>query len=140
MRLTSRSSRSLDLARLEALGLGAVEIGTAHLLLGLAREGRENGDPLLADVDPDRVRGLLPMRGGDVGSPPLSPCAAASLAVAARHAAGGRVDVTHLLAAVLTYPSSTAIGVLERLGVDAGHLWVRATAAVPEPTPLLVRR
>ncbi|MEJ2868431.1 Clp protease N-terminal domain-containing protein [Actinomycetospora sp. OC33-EN08] len=139
MRLTPRSSRSLDLARREALGLGAAEIGTAHLLLGLAEEGRESGDPLLADVDPDRVRGLLPLR-RRAGAPPLSPCAAASLAAAARRARGGAVDVAHLLAAVLGYPSSSAVGVLERLGLDAGHLWVRAGADVAAPTPLLVRR
>ena len=139
MRLTSRSSRSLDLARLEALALGASAIATAHLLLGLVREGREADDPLLAGVDPDRVRGLLPLRPPDGGSLPLSPGAAAALTVAARDAAGGRVDVAQLLAAVLTHPTSSAVEVLERLGTDPGHLWARARSG-GAATPLLVRR
>ncbi|GAA4850877.1 hypothetical protein GCM10023201_49350 [Actinomycetospora corticicola] len=139
MRLTSRSSRSLDLARSEAVGLGAEGIGTAHLLLGLVREGRERADPLLADVDPERVRGLLPMRVPDGGSLPLTPGAAAALTVAARDVGGARVDVAHLLAAVLTHPSSDAVGVLERLGIDPGHLWARARSVASAPIPLLVR-
>lgn len=140
MRLTPRSSRALDLARAEAADLGAPGIGTAHLLLGLVREGHGSGDPLLADVDPERVRGLLPLRPPDGRSRPLSPGAAAALTVAARAAAGGRTDVAHLLAAVLTHPTSGAVEVLERLGVDPGHLWVRARSAATVPTPLLVRR
>lgn len=139
MRLTSRSSRSLDLARAEAVELGAPGIGTVHLLLGLAREGHERDDPLLAVVDPERVRGLLPLRPPGGGPLPLSPGAAAVLTVAARDVGGGRVDVAHLLAAVLTYPTSGAVGVLERLGVDPGHLWARARSATTT-TPVLLRR
>lgn len=140
MRLTSRSSRSLDLARQEARALGAATIGTAHLLLGLAGEGRESDDPLLVGVDPERVRGLLPLHPPDGGPLPLSPGAAAALTVAARDAGGGRVDVAQLLAAVLTHPTSSAAQVLERLGVDPGHLWARARSVDPGPVPVLVRR
>jgi len=131
-RSSHRYSRMLELSRHEATVLGAPAVGTAHLLLGLVREDRERGAGLLAGVDPDAVRRVLPgPPGPSSGPPPLS--VRAGVAVGAAHRRAERrgvpdVEVEDVLAAVLGDPESAAVAALERLGVDVGDLWCRAVA------------
>ena len=137
---TPRFARAVALAGREAAALRAPAVGTGHLLLGLAVEGAERGDPLLAAVTPERVRGLLPLGGHAVGVSPLSVRAAAAMTAAWRLASAGDepgVGVHHLLAGVLTIPLCTAVDLLGRLGVDAGDLWVRASGGSHETVPAL---
>jgi ATP-dependent Clp protease ATP-binding subunit ClpA len=136
MRLPPRSSRRysrvLELARHEATALGAPAVGTVHLLLGLVREDRECGAALLAGIDPDALRTLLPRAPWPPsGPPPLS--VRAGVAVGAAHRRADRrgapdLEVEDVLAAVLGDPDCAAVAALERLGVDVGDLWSRAVA------------
>jgi ATP-dependent Clp protease ATP-binding subunit ClpC len=129
-RSSRRYSRMLELSRQEAAALGAPAVGTAHLLLGLAREDRERGAGLLAAVDPDALRRVLPsVPGPSSGPPPLSVRAGVVVGAAQRRAARRGVsdlEVEDVLAAVLGDPDSAAVAALERLGVDVGDLWCRA--------------
>jgi Clp amino terminal domain, pathogenicity island component/UvrB/uvrC motif len=53
---TPDAKRVLELALREALSLGHTYIGTEHLLLGLAREGKSLGARILLDFDADREK------------------------------------------------------------------------------------
>ena len=133
-RSSRRYSRMLELSRQEATALGAPAVGTAHLLLGLAREDRERGAGLLAGVDPDALRRVLPRASGpSSGPPPLSVRAGVVVGAAQRSAARRGVpdlEVEDVLGAVLGDPDSGAVAALERLGVDVGDLWCRAVAGL----------
>lgn len=83
---TQRAKKVLELAELEARSLGHSEIDTAHLLLGLVREGAGVGAQVCVklDVDLDQVRlrvlrllasGASPAATGE-GASPSSPEAA----------------------------------------------------------------
>ncbi|MDT7743438.1 MAG: hypothetical protein QOE59_2516 [Actinomycetota bacterium] len=134
-----RYSRVLDLARQEATRLGAPAVGTAHLVLGLVREDRECGAGLLAGVDPDALRALLPWTPGPPAAPPaLSVRAAVAVGVAQRLAdrrGAPDLEVEDVLAAVLAAPDCAGVAVLERLGVDVGDLWCRAVAELDRVRP-----
>lgn len=130
-----RYTRVLELARQEATTLAAPAVGTAHLVLGLVREDQESGGRLLAGVDPDALRALLPRVRG--ASPETSPALSLRAGVAvgtAQRLADRRglpePEVEGLLAAVLADPDCGGVAVLERLGIDVGDLWCRAVAGL----------
>ncbi len=138
-----RYTRVLELARQEATTLAAPAVGTAHLVLGLVREDQESGDRLLADVDPDALRALLPRVRG--ASPETSSALSLRAGVAvgtAQRLADRRglpePEVEGLLAAVLADPDCGGVAVLERLGIDVGDLWCRAVAKLDREAALSV--
>ncbi|NMO91920.1 Clp protease N-terminal domain-containing protein [Actinomycetospora sp. TBRC 11914] len=134
-----RYTRVLELAGQEATALGAPAIGTAHLVLGLVREDRESGTGLLAGIEPEALRALLP-RAGRAGRegrtrPPASPALSlrAGVAVGAAQRRADRhgvpeLEVADVAAAVLADPDCAGVALLERLGVDVGDLWCRVAA------------
>ncbi|HEY2193387.1 MAG TPA: Clp protease N-terminal domain-containing protein [Actinomycetospora sp.] len=129
-----RYARVLGLARHEATSLGAPALGTEHLLLGLVREGRESGARLLAGVDPDPLRALLPRAPWSPAAPPALTTRAAMAVGAAQREADRRglpgLEVEGLLVAVLADQQSAAVAVLERLGIDVADLWSCAVVEV----------
>jgi ATP-dependent Clp protease ATP-binding subunit ClpC len=130
-RRTDRYRRAVALARDEATALAAPALGTEHLLLGLVREERMSRPRVLAGVDPDRLRALLPDAGRAPARPAFSRRAMAALEAARRLAARhGEADAgdEHLRVAVLGDPDCAAVTALERLGIDVGDLWSRAVA------------
>ncbi len=133
-RRPSRYGRALAHARDEATTLAAPALGTEHLLLGLVREERASRGRVLASVDPDDLRALLP-RSRPPSRPPrravFSRRASATVEAARRlaHRRGvPEVGADHLLVALLGDPDCAAVAALERLGIDVGDLWSRAVA------------
>jgi ATP-dependent Clp protease ATP-binding subunit ClpC len=126
-----RHRRAVALARDEAAALAAPALGTEHLLLGLVREERASPRGVLAGVDPDALRALLPRARRASTRLQLGRRAVAALESARRLANRRGEDdagVEHLLAAVLGDPDCAAVAALERLGIDVGDLWSRAVA------------
>jgi ATP-dependent Clp protease ATP-binding subunit ClpA len=126
-----RYTRVLELARQEATTLAAPAVGTAHLVLGLVREDQESDGRLLAGVDPDALRALLPRVRGASTSSALSLRAGVAVGTAQRLADRRGLpepEAEGLLAAVLADPDCGGVAVLERLGIDVGDLWCRAVA------------
>jgi ATP-dependent Clp protease ATP-binding subunit ClpA len=127
-----RYTRVLELARQEATGRGAPTVGTAHLVLGLVREDRETGTGLLAGIDPDALRALLPRAGAPSPSAPALSLRAGLAVGAAQRLADRRgaadLEVADVLAAVLADPDCAGVALLERLGIDVGDLWCRVVA------------
>lgn len=145
---TPRAKRCLELALREALQLGHDYIGTEHVLLGILREGKgvaaqvllRHGDlagyrTAVTSLLPAPVRGGRPVRWGlrtgtrrtgrvilgpreSAGELDATPAADASLAEAARLAAGSPVGSHHLLLAALADADSAAARALSGLGVD----------------------
>jgi len=76
-RFTSQARHAVELARSEAIGLGAARIGCEHLLLGLAhgRSGAAAEALAAAGLDVGRLRGLA------AGTPPAEPLDADALAL-----------------------------------------------------------
>jgi ATP-dependent Clp protease ATP-binding subunit ClpC len=126
-----RHRRAVALARDEAAALAAPALGTEHLLLGLVREERGSRRGVLAGVDPDALRALLPRprwAGRRAGPSRRAVAALASARRLAHRRGEDDAGVEHLLAAVLGDPDCAAVVALERLGIDVGDLWSRAVA------------
>ena len=145
-RRPDRCGRALAHARDEATASAAPALGTEHLLLGLVREERATRGRVLAGVDPDDVRALLPRRRPRSRSRTgISRRATAVLSSARRLAdrcGAGEVGADHLLVALLGDPDCAAVAALERLGIDVGDLWSRAVAELdrdPSPRRLAVQ-
>ncbi len=121
-RLTAEARSAVALAEEECLHMGAMAVGTEHLLVGLLRQGLGRAASALtqAGVELERVRAEVGMaRGG--GERPLelgwAPGARDALAEAATAARGLPVG-TDLILAACVRDEAGAAAVLGRLGVD----------------------
>jgi transposase-like protein len=123
--VTSEARTAVDLAREEALALGAPAVGSEHLLLGILRSRARGVAPLLESVSLAEARRCArPTLVAEIpgpGRPGVSPYASAVFDEALRVAVSrgdAFVGVEHLLLASLEDPSGGAWRTLSELGVD----------------------
>ena len=131
-RFTQRARRVLSLAHQEAEGMRHEQIGTEHLLIGLvAEEAGLAGRTLRAlGLDPDRVREMVarlvpPGRGTTGGRLDLSPETKQVLKYAVEEAqrmGHQHIGTEHLLLGLIRDKDTTAMRVLERLGLSAEQI------------------
>jgi ATP-dependent Clp protease ATP-binding subunit ClpC len=151
-RFTDSARRVVVLSQEEARGLLHNYIGTEHILLGLFHARSDLTDPALEDTLPaipmakarEQVTKIVPL--GDVGAAPghipFTPRAKRVLEQSLREAtqAGqNSIGGVHLLAAILCDPESTAMAVLEGLGIDVEQVATSTRLATPQrpaPTPV----
>jgi ATP-dependent Clp protease ATP-binding subunit ClpA len=138
-RQTARATRVFVRAEQEAARSGDTRLGTAHLLLALARDERDHGGGLLDGLDLDRARAWLAACGvgyRDPGHRPWRPGAVFALATALRladEAAEPTVDVRHLLLGVLADDAEDAPRLLRALGLDVEPLVAGARSDLAQP-------
>jgi hypothetical protein len=141
-RQTARATRVFVRAEQEAARSGDTRLGTAHLLLALARDERDHGGGLLDGLDLDRARARLAASGvgyRDPGHRPWRPGAVFALATALRladeadHAAEPTVDVRHLLLGVLADDAEDGPRLLRALGLDVEPLVAGARSDLAQP-------
>jgi Clp amino terminal domain, pathogenicity island component len=126
-RFTPRARRVLGSARVEAQRMGAAEVGTAHLLLGLVDESDGLAMRALTDlgVSAESVRvAVAAAAASPLADPPVRPLFAAKsrtvLQVAveeALHLHHNYVGTEHLLLALLADPDADGTRVLAAMGV-----------------------
>lgn len=139
-RQTERTVRVFLRAEQEAVRSGDTRLGTAHLLLALARDEHDHGGALLAGVDLDRARAWIAASGvgyRDPGHRPFSPGAVFALATALRVAdetADPTVGVRHLLLGVLADDAEEAPRLLRALDVDVEAVAVGAGSDLASDT------
>jgi ATP-dependent Clp protease ATP-binding subunit ClpC len=154
-RFTDSARRVIVLSQEEARGLLHNYIGTEHILLGLFHARSDLTDPALEDTLPaipmararEQVTKIVPL--GDVGAAPghipFTPRAKRVLEQSLREAmqAGqNSIGAVHLLAAIFCDPDSTAMAVLEGLGIDIEQLATSVLRVTPQaqqrpaPTPV----
>ena len=139
-RQTGGLTRVFVLAEQEAARNGDTRLGTAHLLLALARDERDHGGGLLDGLDLDRARAWLAATGvgyRDPGHRPWRPGAVFALATALRladEAAEPTVGVRHLLLGVLADDGrGRRRGSCARSGLDVGPLVAGARSDLGQP-------
>ncbi len=138
-RLTAEARSAVALAEEECLHMGAMAVGTEHLLVGLLRQGLGRAASALAQagVELERVRAEVgTARGG--GERPLelgwAPGARGALAQAATAARGLPVG-TDLILAACVRDEAGAAPVLRRLGVEPEEVLARLARVGPGETP-----
>jgi ATP-dependent Clp protease ATP-binding subunit ClpC len=144
-RFTDSARRVVVLSQEEARGLLHNYIGTEHILLGLLHARAAHYDQLLVDTLPDipmdaareQVTKIVPLgdAGASPGHIPFTPRAKRVLEQSLREAtqAGqNSIGGVHLLAAILCDPESTAMGVLEGLGIDIEQVATSVRQATPQ--------
>ena len=144
-RFTSRAQTALRLAQGCASELGHGYVGTEHLLLGLAREGKGVAAQVLRGVGLDAARlkeHIAQLVGvGESGSRPsqgLTPrCKRViELALEESRKAGTRyVGTEHLLAGILREGEGVAVRVLASCGHSPGRLLLDVRAAMGGESP-----
>jgi ATP-dependent Clp protease ATP-binding subunit ClpA len=135
----------VSVATSEARGLGHVQVGTEHLLLGLLSDGTGSSAELLTStgVTLPAARHMVAEVVGTTGSPvgdelPYTARAQRALERAARFSRQERaqhVEAEHVLLGVLDV-EGLACQVLRRLGVDMTYLRESTTNARTEPLPV----
>lgn len=151
--VTDRARRVLVLAQDEARQSGHAQVGTEHLLLGLARQSDDEAIGQLKPFNVTRQAVAAIIERGHTTSAgdalPLSPRAEKVLELASREAfqlGHDQTDSEHLLMALVREGNGTGARVLTALGVDLGqaHRALRErlvltrptiTASVDQPTP-----
>ncbi len=144
-RFTERAQTALRLAQEGSAELGHGYVGTEHLLLGLAREGKGVAAKVLqgAGLEPEALRSAIARMVG-VGAPGGQPSQGLtprckriielSLAEAAR--LGHRyVGTEHLLLGILREGDGVAVRVLSSAGVEPRRLYADVTAAMGGDAP-----
>jgi ATP-dependent Clp protease ATP-binding subunit ClpC len=154
-RFTDSARRVVVLSQEEARGLLHNYIGTEHMLLGLFHLRTAGGDQALADMLPpvpmdmarEQVAKIVPLGNAQpAGHIPFTPRSKRVLEVSLREATQSgqnMIGPVHLLAAILCDPDSTAMHVLDGLGIDIQQLATSVVKATPpgqHPTPLPVGR
>lgn len=145
MEFTAGAEIALRLAQESAAELGHSYVGTEHLLLGVAREGRGPGARLLASagLSAEALRAaLVRLTGlGAAGGLPaqgLTPRCRECLELAfheARRCQAPRVDTGHLLAGLLQQRESAAGRLIAAAGKDPRRLLGEASAAFGTEAP-----
>jgi hypothetical protein len=127
-RFTKRARHALSLAQEATTTLHHNAIDTEHLLLGLVREDAGVAGTVLRELGLNRkqveelVKELSAASQGEVSSPELSPDVKRALekAVAQANKLGHNyVGTEHLLLGLLEQKNSTAMTILDRLGITA---------------------
>jgi ATP-dependent Clp protease ATP-binding subunit ClpC len=144
-RFTDSARRVVVLSQEEARGLLHNYIGTEHILLGLLHARSDHTDQALVDTLPaipmakarEQVTKIVPLgdAGASPGHIPFTPRAKRVLELSLREAtqAGqNSIGGVHLLAAILCDPESTAMGVLEGLGIDIEQVATSVRQATPQ--------
>ena len=151
-KFTAGAETALRLAQESASELGHSYVGTEHLLLGIAREGRGPGAKALASagLTPEVLRSaLVRLIGlGATGGLPtqgLTPRCRECLELAlndARRCQTHRADTGHLLTGLLQQRDSAAGRIIAAAGRDPRRRLGDMTAAfgIPEPRPVERRR
>jgi ATP-dependent Clp protease ATP-binding subunit ClpC len=111
---TPRTKKVLELALREALALGHNHVGTEHVLLGLAREGRGVAMRILLDfgVDGERIRSEISRLLGGTTIPPIERVLGASKSVWADRSPPMRPLWSPFLLGWLLFGVALGLGVL----------------------------
>ena len=149
---SSGTEAALRLAQDSASGLGHSYIGTEHLLLGIAREGRGPGARCLtaAGLTVEVLRqALIGLTGLGVGgglpthglTSRCKECLSLAL-IDAKHAKAHHLHTGHLLSGLLRLNDSTARRLVTAAGKDPRWLLVTVSAAfgMPDSRPIERRR
>ncbi len=149
---TAGAETALRLAQESSAELGHSYVGTEHLLLGIAREGRGPGAKALAaaGLSAEVLRGTLVRliglgAAGGLPSQGLTPRCLECLELAlteARRCQASRADTGHLLTGLLRLNDSAAGRVILAAGKDPRRLLgdVSSSFGVSDPRPLERRR
>ncbi|MCI9402615.1 MAG: ATP-dependent Clp protease ATP-binding subunit [Oscillospiraceae bacterium] len=143
IQFTSGAETALRLAQECATNLGHSYVGTEHLLLGIAREGRGPGARILnaQGLTPEILRtALIQLTGiGSTGGLPtqgLTPRCQECLELAiteAQKRQASHIDTGHLLTGLLSQSDNAARRVVVAAGQDPRFLF--AAFGIPEPQP-----
>jgi hypothetical protein len=132
LRVTPEARAAVQLAGEEAKTLGAVRMGSEHLLLGILRAGDSRAAGALracgVKLESARLAAQPTLTGNGEGTPAITAYAREVFGEAMRHAAadgGHAIDVADLLAAALRDEGGGARRTLDALGVDAGAVRLR---------------
>jgi Clp amino terminal domain, pathogenicity island component len=125
VQITPEARAAVQLAGEEAAALGAPQVGSEHLLLGILRVGDERAAASLkaegVSLQAARASAQTTIgEGGRVAGDGVTAYAREVLAASLRHAVsnGGVIDVADLLLAALERPDGGACRTLEALGVS----------------------
>ena len=152
MEFTTGAETALRLAQESAAELGHSYVGTEHLLLGVAREGRGPGAKVLvsAGLTADVLRSALVRliglgAAGGLPTQGLTPRCRECLELAlreARRCQAHRADTGHLLTGLLQQRDSAAARVIAAAGKEPRRLLGDVTAAfgAEQPRPIERRR